>query len=503
MLKVTTTQPLPDDVKRVIEALQRGDGLVGEGPAVGETGRASKGVTPRAASASSASVVRDLIHSDAPVWVTRAPGRMDVMGGIADYSGSLVLQMPIREAAVAALQREESSRQVRLVSLGATDRSEAFDFNLDDLLVGDTPVDYEAARSFFAADAEHSWAAYLGGCFVVLMREQGVRFATGCRILLDSRVPEGKGVSSSAAIEVATMMAICAAYDIDLSSRELALLCQKVENLVVGAPCGIMDQMASACGEEGRLLALLCQPAELLGTVSLPEDLAVWGIDSGIRHAVSGADYGSVRTGAFMGLQVLRQITGNPAGTHDRWGGYLANVTPHEWMRLEDAVPERLAGATFLETYGDIADTVTKVEPNREYAVRAPTAHPVLEHQRHRTFAELLDAAATPRRNELLGELMFQTHASYSLCGLGSDGTDALATAVDTPGARAVGLFGAKITGGGSGGTVAILGAATAADQVDLIARAYADESGHEPFIFTGSSPGAAQFGVVRLDPSN
>src|SRR3712207_8855311 len=83
------------------------------------------------------------------------------------------------------------------------------------------------------------------------------------------------------------MQAVAAAYQIDLEPRELAFLCQKVENMVACAPCGVMDQMTSACGEADRLLALLCQPAELMGNVALPEELAVWGVDSGIRHSRS------------------------------------------------------------------------------------------------------------------------------------------------------------------------------------------------------------------------
>src|SRR5262249_54567967 len=150
-----------------------------------------------------------------------------------------------------------------------------------------------------------AWAAYAAGVFLVLARERGVSFEGGARILIASDVPEGKGVSSSAALEVAGMSGVAAAYGVPLGARGTALLCQKVENLVVGAPCGVMDQMTAACGEEGQLLALLCQPAELLAPLRLPEDVAVYGIDSGIRHAVSGADYASVRVAAFMGYAIL------------------------------------------------------------------------------------------------------------------------------------------------------------------------------------------------------
>ena len=150
----------------------------------------------------------------------------------------------------------------------------------------------------------------MAGVFLVLMRELGVRFDHGARLLISSRVPEGKGVSSSAALEVATMSAVAAAFDVEVEPREIALLCQRVENLVVGAPCGVMDQMTSACGEANQLLALICQPAELQGSIQLPEELAVWGLDSGMRHSVGGGDYGSVRAGTFMGYRIIAELSG-------------------------------------------------------------------------------------------------------------------------------------------------------------------------------------------------
>ena len=66
--------------------------------------------------------------------------------------------------------------------------------------------------------------------------------------------------------------------EIDISPREIAFLCQKVENLMAGAPCGVMDQMTAACGEADHLLLLLCQPGDLKGTLVLPDELAVWGL---------------------------------------------------------------------------------------------------------------------------------------------------------------------------------------------------------------------------------
>jgi galactokinase len=450
---------------------------------------------------------RSLFDPGREVVVARAPGRLDLMGGIADYSGSLVLQWPLREATLVALQLD-SERRVRVVSLGAEDngRAPAFDMPLDDLAPGGTSIDYPQAQALFRRDPARSWAAYVVGAFLVLLRERGFRFTEGVRLLIRSDVPEGKGVSSSAALEVAVMQALDAAFEMALPPRELAILCQKVENLVVGAPCGVMDQMAAACGREGELLALLCQPADLLGTVALPADLEVWGLDSGVRHAVSGSDYAAVRVGAFMGARILADLVGLPvapgaaAGTvtidDTRWNGYLANVTPSEFESLAARLPESLRGSEFLAGYGGTTDTVTSIDPARDYAVRGPAAHPVYEHFRVRAFAELLTPPITERRCALLGELMYQSHASYSACGLGSGGTDLIVELTRAAG-LARGFYGAKITGGGSGGTVAILG--RRGSDIGRIAQAYAAQTGHRPQVFSGSSPGAASFGHRRL----
>jgi len=435
------------------------------------------------------------------------------MGGIADYSGSLVLQMPTREAAIVALQ-PAPERSLRVVSLGAepNNRAASFYMRLDDLERGDLPVDYAAARDYFQREPATRWAAYVVGSLLVLMRELRLRFDHGARILIDSRVPEGKGVSSSAAIEVAVMRAVTQAFGVSINSRQMALLCQKVENRVVGAPCGVMDQMAAACGEQNRLLALLCQPAQLHEAVQIPEEIAVWGIESGVRHSVSGADYASVRVGAFMGYRMIAESAGlvaegKQAGgpvriADEKWKGYLANITPSEFeQRYRARLPQQITGSEFIRRYTGTTDPITRVRAERNYLVRMPTAHPIYEHFRVRSFAEMLGHRPSGSCLELLGEMMYQSHASYSACGLGSAGTDLLVELVQSAG-PSEGLYGAKITGGGSGGTVAVLGSKDAGAGVQAIADRYARETGHQPLIFSGSSPGAEAFGHLRLKAS-
>ncbi len=429
------------------------------------------------------------------------------MGGIADYSGSLVLEMPIKEAAFAALQKQDK-RVLKIVSLGAeaNNRTRIFEMPLADFETDGQLISYPQAQEYFRKFSSNSWAAYIAGAFLVLMRKKDWRFESGARILIDSKVPEGKGVSSSAALEVAAMCAITSAFEIAIEAKESAILCQKVENLIVGAPCGIMDQMSSACGEENRLLSMICQPAEIVGTIEIPENLAVWGIDSGIRHSVGAGDYGSVRTGAFIGYRMIAELAGlkvfetDTRGTvrieDERWKGYLANISPAEFESSFAAhLPKEISGAEFLNKYQGITDMVTRVLPDKNYAVLSPTGHPIDENSRVHQFAELFAGKVNESTAIKLGKLMYQSHDSYTACGLGTGGTETLVELVKASGK----LYGARMTGGGSGGTVAILGEKGADAEIERIAAAYKIQTGSCPYIFSGSSPGARVFGCLKL----
>eukprot|EP00252_Welwitschia_mirabilis_P018224 TRINITY_DN4050_c0_g1_i1.p1 TRINITY_DN4050_c0_g1~~TRINITY_DN4050_c0_g1_i1.p1 ORF type:complete len:994 (+),score=238.94 TRINITY_DN4050_c0_g1_i1:493-3474(+) len=498
-----------------------------------------------------------LFNWEDEIFVARAPGRLDVMGGIADYSGSLVLQMPIREACHVAVQRSHPSKQrlwkhalarqhakgqgfqpvLQIVSFGSelSNRAPTFDMDLSDFVDENGPVTYEKARKYFAQDPSQKWAAYAAGTLIVLMRERGVQFSDSISILVSSAVPEGKGVSSSAALEVATMSAIAAVHGLNIPPRELALLCQKVENHVVGAPCGVMDQMTSACGEANKLLAMVCQPAEVKKHVDIPPHIRFWGVDSGIRHSIGGADYGSVRVGTFMGREIVKSTAANilsrltansqedgndilsdEVDDHDpallekeATLDYLCNLQPHRFEGIySKMIPDEITGKAFMDRYGDHKDPVTTIDPKRVYGVKAPTSHPIYQNFHVNAFAVLLSAASTDEQLAALGELLYQSHYSYSKCGLGSDGTDRLVNLVQPmqhrrkEGSGKGGtLFGAKITGGGSGGTVCILGrnCMRSSEEIIEVQQRYKAATGHLPFIFEGSSPGAGKFGYLKI----
>jgi L-arabinokinase len=181
-----------------------------------------------------------------------------------------------------------------------------------------------------------------------------------------------------------------------------------------------------------------------------------------------------------------------------KWHGYLANITPGEFnASYAESLPSRISGAEFLRRYTGITDSVTSVNPAREYPVYQATRHPINENERVKRFEELL-SSAEPQRGRLLGELMYEAHKGYSDCGLGSAGTDEIVSIVREQGPER-GLFGAKITGGGSGGTVAVLGSRDAWQSVKWVAREYGRRSGYKPLVISGSSPGSVRFGHLSV----
>jgi L-arabinokinase len=177
----------------------------------------------------------------------------------------------------------------------------------------------------------------------------------------------------------------------------------------------------------------------------------------------------------------------------------LANVSPDEYQqRFAAIVPEQMTGREFLARFGGTTDRVTRIEPDRTYAVRFPTLHPIEENARAERFRTLLNSPITEQSLTEMGQLMADAHASYSACGIGSPGTDKLVDLVTNAGS-ACGLYGAKITGGGSGGSIAVLGRANAGPAVERIAEQYTAETGLPTYVFQGSSPGAYRTPVAEV----
>jgi L-arabinokinase len=407
--------------------------------------------------------------SSGMLFETSSPGRMDVMGGIADYSGSLVLQMPIKEKTKVKLSKNQSG-YIRIISRDAGDSPEEFTCPVSDIFHEGKIHDFKIIREKVLSKTGGQWAIYVAGCIAVFLKFNKIVFG-GADILVESEVPLGKGVSSSAAIEVATLKALYQAFDLKPSGTQLPVQAQMAENLLVGAPCGLMDQLASYFGEHGKLLPILCQPDKVYPSIAIPKDISFVGIDSGIKHAVRGASYSDVRTAAFMGYTIIaRQLGCSEKDLEDvirngrdkiPYQGFLANIQPSEFQeQFAKNLPEEIQGKEFIEQYKMTIDSVTNVFPDKVYKVRQCASHPVNENFRVNVFMNLLKDfnEKTDKRSVVqhLGELMYASHQSYSDCGLGNDNTDEIVNMAREMGPEN-GIYGAKITGGGSGGTVCIL----------------------------------------------
>ena len=449
----------------------------------------------------------DFFTAEQPVWVARAPGRLDVMGGNVDYTGGLVLQSLLHEAVWVAVQ-SRSDDWIRILNPGAAQFGWApcLELSLTDL---SSPA---ALRRLCERKENAHWGSYVLGALYFLKSRYGWGNAGGANLFIASDLPPNKGVSSSAALEVATLKAVAAAFGVPLHGVTLATAGQWVENVVVGAACGIMDQAAIVLGRENHLLPMLCQPCRPFPPVTLPAGLQIWGIDSMLSRSTAGVAYETARAAAFIGYKLICQFEGIevtpaeaseiPRWTDSRWKGYLSNLAPSEFRsRYERWLPESLSGRGFLASAGEHVDPFTKVDLDRQYPVRAAVRYATEENLRVQMIYTLLEAAPASGSDSslrLIGEILCQSHVAYAECGLGSEACDELVSR-----ALKAGFPGAKMTGGGAGGVVAILGRSGDRHAIHAVAQEYAAGRGAMPHIFEGSSSGADAFGVRTLEVSS
>jgi galactokinase len=236
-----------------------------------------------------------LAHYGAPpggVW--HAPGRVNLMGEHTDYNEGWVLPFALdRGVVVAAARRGDGV-------LGLRSRQAP----------GDA---VSVPLASLAAGLVTGWAAYPAGV-AWAMREAGYPVG-GASLVFDSDLPRGAGLSSSAALECATALALAALYEVSASRPELARLARRAENEMVGVPSGIMDQSASLLGEARRALLLDCRTIE---TTLVPFDpagagLALLVVDTGVRHALTDGRYAlrrqeCERAARALGVPALRDV---------------------------------------------------------------------------------------------------------------------------------------------------------------------------------------------------
>ena len=436
------------------------------------------------------------------VILTRAPARLDVMGGIADYCGACVFEMTLEHAAIAGCQAR-SDRELRALSVGTEGRFlPGLRICLDDFYVNSNLKSYDQIRQLFAQNLQTAWAGYVLGGFYVLLKEKKInRFPHGAAVVIKSRIPMGVGISSSAALEVAALTGINHLYGLNLSALEIARMGQIVENRIVGASCGIMAQITSAAGQEGKVLSILCQPDQILESVPLPPRTQLIGINSKVERSTSSSAYIDTRTAAFMGLTILQK----ELELEELEDNYLCKLSVADFrQKCWKVLPKQMKGKHFLDRYGETVDTVTQVDSQKTYRIRSRVEHPIYEHARVQRFIQHIKKAnAEPEnvRRHLMaaGKLMYASNWSYRYrVGLGSPQVEQLVRSARRIGMRS-GFYGAKITSGGGGGTVAVLCHGDISNAFVQITAAYKLAWGLEAEIFAGSSPSASEFGHIVL----
>ena len=448
------------------------------------------------------------------VIVTQAPARLDIMGGVADYCGANVFEMTLDRTAIAACQAREDRNLCAITLRAGSQFNPNFHCSLDNFYTDDALKTYQQVQDYFNQEPSTAWTSYILGGFYVLLKEGKInQFPHGATIVIKSDIPIGGGVASSAAVEVATLMALNQLYNLELGPMEIARLAQIVENRVAGAPCGIMDQVTAVAGTSSQILSILCQPDTILESVASPLNVSFVGIHTKVRRSTTSTAYIDTRIGAFMGLTILKAaFAAEAASEQDNAAqkisdaladNYLCNVSVQEFHEQCEAIlPEQMHGEEFLETYGEIADTATQVEPEKIYPVKSRVEHMIYENARTQQFiAALKNAGKAPERIQdyltEAGSLMYESNASYrELAGLGSpevDGLVNIARKIGEPG----GIYGAKITGGGGGGTVALLCHGNVENSLTQILAAYKLAWGIDGELIRGNAVGASEFGHI------
>jgi len=243
--------------------------------------------------------------------ITHAPGRVNLIGEHTDYNDGFVLPAAI-------------DRHVSLASAPSHDGL----FHLHSLDHGDTVV-----RSLDPPHRTGHWSDYVIAVAAAL-GEAG-HTAPAMTAVLTGNVPQGGGLSSSAALEVCTALALCLHAGITMEGPALAALCQRAENEFVGVRCGIMDQFASALARAECALFLDCRDLSFEHVPFLSRDVVIAVIDSGVQRSLSDAGYNARRRECEQGVREIGRLLGEIESLRD--------VTPDQLASVAGSLPEPVA----------------------------------------------------------------------------------------------------------------------------------------------------------------
>lgn len=365
--------------------------------------------------------------------VFAAPGRVNIIGEHTDYSDGFVMPAAIDFATLAALSLRTDGKVVI--------RSENYDEQVT------LPANNLPAR------ASRHWSDYPLGVLAVL-RQEGVQIPA-FSLTLHGDVPLGAGLSSSASVEVATMVAVLSLAQVEIPLPRVAQLCQKAENSYVGASTGIMDQFIACCGAKDHALLLDCRTLDFR-LAPIPSNVSLVISNTMVKHSHAGGEYNTRRAEVEQGTAILHRLR-------------------PEIHKLRDATTDD------LEKWG-------REMPS---AVLRRTRHVITENQR------TLAAAAALEQNDLqrLGRLMYEAHASYRD---DFEGSCPEADVLVELASKEPACIGARLTGGGFGGcTVNLVYTENAREFADSLQLGYKKATGIDADIYLcRASAGASEVGV-------
>jgi galactokinase len=370
-----------------------------------------------------------------PTLFSRAPGRVDLMGSHTDYNDGYVMTMAIDcDTWIAA--RPRTDRKVSVASLNLDGEAT---FSLDEIVY----------------DNVVSWSNYVRGVADVL--QNAGHSLTGFDGLIHSTIPFGSGLSSSAALEVATAMLFNRLDNLGIDSANLALFCQQAENEFVGMNCGILDQYSSALGQAGRALLLDCRHLAT-ETAALPENVQVIICDTRAKRALTGSEYGERRAQCEEGARLLAESCSDVTALRD------------------------VSMAQFVEHEADLPQIIAK---RCRFIIE--------ENQR------VLDLAQALSNNDLIAlkSLMIESYlGARDLYEIGCPEMEAMMQAMTS----APGVIGARQAGAGFGGCmVAFVNTASVDAFAQYVQKAYTTATGIEPNVYlVQAAAGAGLIDVAR-----
>ncbi|MEM9226994.1 MAG: galactokinase [Verrucomicrobiota bacterium] len=357
-----------------------------------------------------------------PEFIAEAPGRLEFIGNHTDYNGGPVMGVAVDRVISVALARTETE-EAQLVTAGASDVV-TVDLKITEPLVG-----------------QNSWVNYPVGVYKVLCAA-GMQAEGGFQLAVSSTLPPGAGMSSSAALELASAYAYSAAYGFKAEPAELAKLCRQAENTFVGVPCGLLDQGVSAFGKRDRIVTIDCQTEEF-GRVPLPSGVHFWVFNTQVKHALVDSLYETRHQECMEVLSTLRKAYPELS--------YLAEAS----LSQLDSVS------------GELSDDLL-----------ARARHVITECMRVREMSATLEEGDLVK----MGNLLLASHQSSRMNFENSCAE--LDTLVDNL-KRVDGVYGCRLTGGGFGGAVmAVTDSGFGLSQAEKVCETYSVLHGHEPTIF-------------------